>query len=170
MNKVISTAILSLLLSVLPVRSSNATIGIYTAFFSPAAASKLALTGLATISVGYAGSYVMKKTLCDGEKGCLAPMVAGWIIGMIFLNEESGVAEFKKIDLSTAQDLGLSAVEVDSYNSEIEEVNAVFTEVIAELDKNSSDEDAAQVWEEYEAFLSPNTFKVMKALATPQVD
>lgn len=160
MKKIISTTVLSVLLTVGTVRTTNAAIATYTAFFSPAAAAKLALTGLATIGIGYGGSYVMKKTLCEGEKGCLAPMVAGWIIGMIFLDEGTGMVEFRKLDRNLSTQLNVETLDIEIFNSELEEANAVLAEVSSKLTEKTTHEDLANLWEEYEDYLSPESFKV----------
>jgi len=70
------------------------------------------------------------------------------------------------VDEGMAAQLGVSSEELNIYNSEIEEVNLIFTEVQASLDSRSTVEDSKNLWNESRDLLSVETFMVLKAITS----
>ncbi len=155
-----SVALLSLILT----QTSQAAIGGMTALFNPVIGGKIALTGLATAGAGTIGSLFYRGSCGSGE--CLAPLFFGVSIGLILLDEANGKIEFTKIDPASAHELGLKKFEVLIFNSEVEEANLVLSEVISQINESTTHEDVTEIWSEYESILSPESFNVMKALAS----
>ena len=88
-------------------------------------------------------------------------------LGIILLDDKT-VAEmsYATIDLSDPDSYqGLSKEEVQIYNSEIEELNAIYKTIGAEINSESTVEDVAALWESYREFLSPATVKVAQLKA-----
>ncbi|EQC46875.1 hypothetical protein [Bacteriovorax sp. Seq25_V] len=162
MKKLFKASIMSLMITLVPLQSSHAAIGAFTALFNPVVGGKIALAGLASVGAGTLGSLFYMGSCDSGE--CLGPLFLGVSIGLVILDEGTGKIEFNTIDPSKAQELGLKKFEVLIFNSEIEEANAILSEVISMVNETTTTEEASQIWEEYESSLSPETFNVMKAL------
>lgn len=58
------------------------------------------------------------------------------------------------------------SVAIAVFNEEIEEANILLEEVTSELSANSTLEESRAIWQDMQDFVSPETFKVMQALAT----
>lgn len=161
--KMIKTLVLASLMTIVPVRQSNAAVSAVLAIAGTGGAGAVALAGLGSVGVGFLAT--MNSSSCDGG-GCLVGFLLGATVGAILLDNETGKFEFKKLDLDNAKSLGLNAREMEIYNSEIEEVNLVFEEVSSQLSNESTIEESEALWSEYQDYLSSESFEVMKKLAT----
>ncbi len=140
-------------------KNANAAVAGVTAIFSPVTAGYIALTGL--------GSVFLSRTELEGSQDSAQIIQrALWLVGIILLDEESGNQEFSEIDSSKANELGLKAEQVKSYNRDLEELNIVFEDVKSQMTEKTTPEDAAAIWEDNFEFLSPETVEVIKVLAT----
>lgn len=149
---------LTIMIGLLPATKSHAIVGVATGN------APMALAGLASPVVGYAGVFVGAETGICHEFECLTIFALGIIGGLILLDEEGAEVSFEKISLEQASKLKLSQKEITIYNSEIDEINAVFEEVSNELAEDSTIDDARNIWQEYKEYLSPESFKVMQSL------
>lgn len=90
------------------------------------------------------------------------------IVGIITLDGEGGQKiEFAELSQKQAKLLGATTEETRIFNSELDMVNQVFTQVIGDLDlmEKPKPQDAKALWEQYESMLSAETVSVMKKIS-----
>ena len=90
------------------------------------------------------------------------------ISGLLLLNEE-GRAQVELVALSDEdiEKMGITSLERDIYNSELEELNAIADEVefsLNQLDKPTVDE-AKDLWEENRELVSKESWSVLQKIA-----
>ncbi len=85
---------------------------------------------------------------------------AGVPIGLIILEGENADLKFQELSVEKATLLGLDTKEVEIYNSEVEELNLVKSEIEAQVNEDVSDEEVALLWAEYGKTLSAETLVV----------
>jgi hypothetical protein len=90
-------------------------------------------------------------------------------LGMIILDEDSNYLAFNAIDLNDAGILGVSQQEIQIYNSEIAEINSIREEVEALTTLESTQDEVIENWLAYSSYISPESFKVMQAIAVKTV-
>lgn len=151
--KVISLAIL---LAVIPIKSASAAVGLL--IWNPG----LALGGLASY-VTFGLARVVAEEHSDGRRSIFSYLS---LAGLIMLDSDTNSVQFTALDVTKAIELNVSESEIMVYNSELEEVNLVFSEIVSALDKNSTLEDSRELWNEASNFIAPETFKVLKAIAS----
>lgn len=121
------------------------------------------LGGLAMVGVG-APVLIFGQDLGDiAGVGGLATL-----LGMIVLDGEQGqTISFNQISTKTAQKLGVTEVQRQSYNAELDQANYLFEEVSTELGRleRPSATDAKKIWANYESMVSADTFLVMKKIS-----
>lgn len=161
--KALKLMIFSVLIAFAPVQKSQAAVAGVMAIAGSPAAGGVALAGLGSAGVGYLAT--ISASSCDGGT-CVVGLFLGLVVGVVLLDEESGSIEFDQISSDLAKKLELSKLDMEVYNSEIEEANMIFSEVQSQLTGESSVEESQELWSEYSDFLSPETFKVMKKLAS----
>lgn len=161
--KTLQLLFLSLFITIVPMQQSKAAVaGVVAIAGAPAVASGIALAGLGSAGLGLL--LTIADGNCDGG-ACVVYFLLGAVAGVVLL-DDAGVVEFNHISLENAKKIGIKRSDVDIYNSELEEVNMVFSEVSSELTKESTPEDAKNLWSKYSDLVSPETFSVMQALAT----
>lgn len=150
--KLLKSAILASLIGLFSIQSSQAAIGSI-AFVAGAfgTAAKYALVG---IGWTYAGNKVSPHS----ERLGYIALVAG----LVLLDKDSNQVDFKEISEEDSILKGLTQVEMEAYNGEIEELNLVFSEVASQINSEMTKEDVAKLWEEHSEFLSPETFSALK--------
>jgi hypothetical protein len=158
MKNFLKAAVLSVLMVAMPMTKSHAIVGVATGN------APLALAGLASPAVGYGMVFVGAETGMCHEFACLNFFAFGILAGIVMLDEEGSSLTFKEISKETANEFNISLKEMNTYNNELDEVNAVFEEVTSQLDADSTIEDSEALWSEYGEYLSPQTLKVMKTL------
>ncbi len=163
--KAIKLLVLTLFLSITSIQNSKAAVAGVMAIAGSPAAGGVALAGLGSVGVGFIATAGASS--CDGGL-CIIPIFLGVVVGAIVLDEESGSIEFNEVTYNEGEELNLSKKEIEIYNSEVEEANIVFSEVLANLAASSSVEDSRELWTEFSEFVSPETFIVMKRLAVPE--
>lgn len=180
MKKLTSCLVLLLTLSTAPVatRSAHAVVMggsaiVYAANGAaiPAAIGPMALDGLEILLGGGAG--VGLAAWC-GHDPCSILGVAGAlavIAGLTILDDDAqAVPQFSALGPEQASRLGLSSLEISTYQAEIPEINSVMQTITAELSARRaqgqavSPTDAAGLWAEYSGSLSPESLQVMHAI------
>ncbi|EQC47755.1 hypothetical protein [Bacteriovorax sp. Seq25_V] len=154
---------LSCLLTIMPIQNSRAAVAGIAAIAGAPAASGIALAGLGSLGFGVLGT--LSASTCD-HGHCNIVLAFFGVIGLVLLDSDTANFEFVEIDHDKASEFGLSYEEVEIYNTEVEEVNIVFSEVKASLGADSTVEDARKLWEENKNLLSDETFKVLTVLAS----
>lgn len=146
--------------SVLIPKTSSAGVGF------PLSSPLIITAGIATIAgggtAGFFGVKQFKKG--DGVSGTLLSLASLGMIGMglLFLDSEQSLA-FKEISSLDALELGVSSEEASIYNSELDQVNALASEVSEELSqiKKPTVGDSSKAWMSVKEYLSPETIRVM---------
>jgi len=151
-------ALLTITILALPSNKTHAIVGVATGN------APMPLAGLASPALGYAGVFVGAELGLCHEFACLNIFGLGIIGGLVLLDEEQASVSFEAIDESSAKEMGITKREIRIYNSELDEINAVFQEVSNELDESSTIENSRQLWQDYSEYLSPETYKVMTKL------
>lgn len=152
-------------------RPSQAAIGgLTTLLLPPVGIPILALGGL---SFGLGGAVYIARSAQD--KSDPYPMLVGvplMLLGLVLL-EDNGRTEVRFSEMSPEQGaaLGLSAAETQSYNSELEEINAIRESVEAELflrfksAGEVSSQDAATIWDRYSDTISPEALAAVRKIS-----
>lgn len=162
--KCFKKAIVSCALIATFVSPARASLG--TSFAAPPAV----IAGVAAIGVSAAAAYGGYRLVKNGKTAAgIAVMVlatAGGLFGLMLLDGEQE-AKFSELSLDSADDLGITASELEIYNSEVEQVNAIAREIGSELNGQGSDsaELARDMWIELGTQLSPETMKTVIAIA-----
>lgn len=132
-------------------------------------APAIVVTGLVTAGVGGAGLIAVSACAPDCKEGAVPVFFLGALLaglGLIILEGEQKV-EFKNLSESQAQKLKLTAAEMESFNAEIDKVNAltsfVTEEVVSQNIQNS--EGAAELWKSVKDLVSPESFSAMIKVA-----
>lgn len=157
MKNIFRTISLCLLMMTIPVVKSHAIVGVATGN------APLALAGLAAPGVGYVGVFIGDEIGLCHEFACLNIFAIGILAGIVMLDSETSTVTFSELAPDQAVELGVSNHDLNIYNSEVTEVNALFEEVTHELNANSTIEEARAIWDEYSEYLSPSTYKVIKS-------
>jgi hypothetical protein len=89
------------------------------------------------------------------------------VIGMVLLDGEQ-LVEFKELSKTDAINLGVSSSDLEIYNSEVDQVNMLVSEVKAELSKLEKPgvEDSAVAWSSMKDLVSPATFATMQKIVS----
>ncbi len=92
-------------------------------------------------------------------------------IGVIILDDKVSDIEFKKFDLDRPDLFGnFTLEEIQIYNSEIEQLNAIRQTISAEVSETEDTKDAEDLWNHYAPSLHPTTFEIAKAQAKEFVE
>jgi hypothetical protein len=164
MKKLLITAF-ALVLTIAPVKKSEAAVAGVMALSGAGAAGSVAIAGLASPLVGGVGLAIagggddMSQAM-----GMAIGLYLGGIVGLVLLDEESGDIQFNQINNEQAAKLELDMKDVAIYNQEIEEANILVEEVTSYLSAESSVEESRELWNEMKDFVSPQTYKVMQKL------
>lgn len=152
MNKLrVSCAVLLTVLSLTHSKPSQAVVG---------TGGGAAIAGLALMGGGYL--YTRK---CN-DLGCLPLGTVMMLAGLIILDGEQQV-EFKSLNQEEAGRVGVTADELSSYNSELDQVNIVLAQVSAELSEIEKPDakSAISFWNNYSDLIDPLTFAAIKKIA-----
>lgn len=134
------------------------------------AAPPAVIAGVAAIGVSggvaYGGYRLIKNGKTAAGIAVLLLATAGAFIGVLLLDGEQE-AKFSELSLDSAEDLGITASELEIYNSEVEQVNAIAREIGSELNRQGSEsaELARDLWIELGTQVSPETMKTVIAIA-----
>lgn len=148
---------LTIVLTMTASRPSQAAIG---AIFSPVLVTAgVVVAGGGGVLVGI-GLFAPCK-----DSGCLAnlgPFILGSIIGLfglVILDDEQAVA-YTTLSSAEGKKAGLNQVELQSFNAEVDQINALAAYVDSELERMNkpTKEDSAALWSEVKDTLSPEAF------------
>ena len=158
-------------------RTSSAAIGGILSIFGGAGIPVLVVGGVTTVgsiamtAIGVAEMNHDHEGRMDGL-GAVVFGVTGVLLGLVILDssDQQGVG-FAAIDAKTAENYGVSSVEMQAYNSELDEVNAVRDEVTAKLlqSKNPTMEQSQATWSELKVSISPEAFSVVEKISLHMV-
>lgn len=83
-------------------------------------------------------------------------------LGLLVLDGEQGIS-YSPVSLKDATRLGLSAEELNSFNQEIDQVNALASYVDSEVAqmKDATEDDAAEIWKDVKNEVRPETFSAL---------
>ena len=124
------------------------------------------------IAVTYASPYVARTVVCGGmcDDTRIWPAInlaiLGVVAGVVMVDQKSNKLEFNVLSVEKGLELGLSKVQFDSYNSDVEKLNLVTQEVAAELSdmKKPTDEDAREIYSQYETIFSQQTHQALEII------
>lgn len=143
-------------------RPSQAAIG---AIFSPAlvtaglyiAGAGVGVTGIAFVLGAGGDDRTQLDALGVGILGIL-----GAVLGLVILDDTQTVA-FSPLARSEARNLKLTELEYNSFNAEVDQINALAAFVDSELERMSkpTKEDSAALWSEVKDALSPEAFTAL---------
>lgn len=161
---VLSLALVTTLIQSSP---SKAAVG---ALFAPG----LVVVGLVMTVGGAAATPLIMACASHGGCGSKKNRILGTIgfagiisavTGVIVLEDKQSL-EFVSIDETEALSKGITLSEMNSYNSEVDQINALSSYVDAELSmvKNPSKEDSASLWQSVSGELSPETLSALQKL------
>ncbi len=90
--------------------------------------------------------------------------------GLLQLENEDGIS-FRQVTQDQAAKVGLTFEETKSYNSEIEQVNALAAHVEGELEKleTPSANDSVELWENVKSAVAPETFSAMQKISVKSI-
>lgn len=148
---------LTIVLTMTASKPSQAAIG---AIFSPV----LVTAGVVVAGGGGALIGVGLFAPCEAD-GCLAnlgPFIVGSFIallGLVILDDKQTVA-YTTLNTADARKAGLNPIELQSFNAEVDQINALAAYVDSELERMNkpTKEDSAALWSEIKDTLSPEAF------------
>lgn len=160
LKQILAVVLIASMFTATAPQKANAGVGIVVAIFSGVPGLVLMGVGGASAAVG----YVAADGHCD-EDGwtCGARFVGGLPLlgaGIVLLDDDSHTLQFGVIASADAQKIGMSEAELAAYNSELDEINAVRTQIGAELarEEKPSIEQSRELWNKYSQELSPEAF------------
>lgn len=162
--KCFKKAIVSCALIATMVAPARAAVGI--SFAAPFAV----VAGVAAMGISAGAAYGGYRLVKTGKTalgiGVMILSAGGGYFGFLLLDGEQG-AKFSELSAEGASDLGITAAELEIYNSEVEQVNAIAREIGSELTKQNSDSAdlARDMWMELGTQLAPETMKTVIAIA-----
>jgi hypothetical protein len=159
------TGILALVLTLSTLtysRRSQAAVGLI--MVNPA----VILGGLAMAGTGAGALVIFQNASADtevlaGVGGLLA------LIGVIVLDGEEGQkVSFRELTPKTAHQVGVTESERLNYNSELDQVNFILSEVESDMAKmkKPTAQDSQKVWSQYKDMVSSKTFSAMTKIST----
>ncbi len=129
----------------------------------------LALSSLAVIGLG--GGVVLLDKKVVHKNISIDGLLMGGItatVGLIALDGQQGqTVSLTSIDNKLAAELNISEHEQAMYNSELEELNFIMTEVSEEISRFNKPtvREAKDVWARFENVISPESMKVLTQLS-----
>lgn len=127
----------------------------------------LAVQGLAVFLPSlFTGSIIEEGGIPEGyRKPLYIISTIGFFVGAIILDKNQSMS-FAEVSFADAERLNLSKEEVASFNSEIDQANALLEEAEAELSKlsNPSLKDSRMIWASLKDTVSPETFSAMQKI------
>ncbi len=90
--------------------------------------------------------------------------------GLVVLDEKNADLNFSELTEQDASKIGATLQELNVYNTEIDELNAVKAEIESRVTDNSSDDEINGLWQEYKDTLSPETLRVAGLVAKKVLD
>jgi hypothetical protein len=170
MKKIInSLAIVLTVFTLSTSRPANAAVGALVAM------PLMISTGIAIAAGGGAATVPALgcMTFRGGEKGLVATLVLGIYglvaigVGAMVLDGEQHM-EFAPVTPAQAAKLHLTKAEMNAYNSEVDQVNALADMIGEDLGRmeNPTNEDSANAWNDVKDTLAPQTFSALAKIVT----
>lgn len=121
---------------------------------------------VAGLVVGSGGSLVIAAADRPFEEFLLASL-----FGIVMLDGEHGrTLEFTAVNAEAAKKLGITKEERLSYNSELDQVNFLLSDVNEEIQSTTKDINASErAWASVKDLVSPGTFSAMTKIANGMV-
>lgn len=129
----------------------------------------LAIKGLATfLASGYAGATLETTSArIPAHRTLYTLSVIGFFVGAIILDGNQSLS-FTELSEQDAAKLNLSSLELESFNAEVDQANALLAQAEAELSELSDPSlaDSLSVWSTLKETVSPETFSVMQKITS----
>jgi hypothetical protein len=150
MKKFFMSALIALSLITIPTKNSEAAVGLIA---GPAVTTVGALVTL-TSGVGFA----LGETILNSWDLTIISVYMILPVGLLLLDGEQTVA-FSEVNSTMTHLKSVSADEIETYNAELDQLNAINEQISAEVaaDKNT---DAKARWTDMSALVSPATLKI----------
>ncbi len=159
--KFISSLAIALTLVFAPVQKSEAAVGLVAAPAVIVVGGVVAAVGGVLTIDAFAAGPICTAPGFDGVLSCLFTGIIGMsvgAVGLLILDGEQELA-FSEARSSMKHLKGVSAEEIAVYNSELDQLNAINSEITAEVKADKS-VDAKARWMEMSEHLSPETMKI----------
>ena len=161
MLRFLSVFALSFTLIFAPVQKTEAAVGLIAAPAIIVVGGVVAAAGgIATID-GFVSGPLCTMGSFDGVLSCAFFAITGMVVatvGIIILDGEQSLA-FSEVNSSMKHMKGVSAEDIATYNSELDQLNAINAEITAEVAADKS-VDAESRWVKMSDLLSPATLKI----------
>ncbi len=118
--------------------------------------------GVATFFGSMLASSVVSASVSIAVMMVSVPVAA---LGLVVLDEKNANLSFSVLAEEDVSMLGATAQELNVYNSQVDELNAVTDEIESIVTDKTSTEEINRLWQEYKDTLSPETLKVAGLVA-----
>lgn len=113
------------------------------------------------------GGIVASKEYSEKYYGPLKGIFWGYLALGLIMDSRSDVIQFQPLNIKEAKELNLTDDELESYNSELNRINALMEESILRLSQSTKDNQGSlskELYENIKSELSPSTFSVVQKL------
>jgi len=164
MKKIISLILVMCFLSISFTPKAEATVGLI--IDSKATRVVAGITGATSLGIIF-GSAAFNAIFGNSYTALALTgfSILGVFIGMVILDEKNPELTFQILSNTAAEKLGLTNLDVDIYNSEIEELNTIKEIIESQVSDNASHVEITRLWNQYKENLSPETMKVASKIA-----
>lgn len=111
-------------------------------------------------AIGTITALSVTGTYFTGALTLILFSIPGAAIGLVVLDEKNADLKFRPLTEDKALLLGISNDDLEIFNSEVDELNAIKAEVESQVTDKLSDEEIALMWSDYAQSLSPETMTV----------
>lgn len=161
MLRILASLAIALTLTLAPARRAQATVGIVAAPALIAVGSIVALAGGVAFLDGNFGGPLCKIKSFDGVLSCVFFAMSGLVVagvGLVILDGDQSLA-FSEVDASMEHLASVGQQEIETYNNELDQLNAINSQIAEEIATDSSTDGKAR-WADLGALLSPATLKI----------
>lgn len=123
--------------------------------------------GVATFFGSMLASSVVSASITIAVMVVSVPVAA---CGFVVLDEKNADLKFSVLDKGEASQIGATVAELNVYNTEVDELNAVKEEIESRVTDTTSTEEINHLWLEYKDSLSTETLKVAGLVAKKVLD
>jgi hypothetical protein len=118
--------------------------------------------GVATFFGSMLASSFVSATISIAVMVVSVPVAA---VGLVVLDEKDADLSFSELSEEDASKIEATAFELNVYNTEVDQLNAVKVEIESRVTDETSTEEINCLWQEYKDKLSPETLKVAGLVA-----
>lgn len=167
MKHILALIAMVLSLNTLAPKKAEAGVGGVMALFGAGAGIPVMIVGGAAI--GTSALIFASSKGCEGWE-CVPITSAGigaLLLGIVLLDDEQNALAFTAVDSTTGEELGMTEAERVAYNSELDEINAIRTQIGADLIVSGapSIEKSNALWSNYSREISSEAFAGVKKIS-----